>query len=335
MVFTYSQAYEKAMADAGQINPANSPRVQTLFTFFSANLLHYMPLIPYADHLRHFQACCGYRKLSLLDQQFFGPDFPVGVNGWDEQLTAQLRAHPGIICTMHAGSYRLLNFLLARDGVPHALLVSGKFKRDQEKDIARLYPRIGLDPSAVPVLDADKPTTPLTMMRLLDRGVSIVVYVDGDVGVPVKERDKLLRFPFLAQHIHVRRGVARIALRQQVPIYPIFNFRESDTAINVYAPGAIAPADRQAQQLFEEQALSLIYHTFASLLLHYPMQWENWFTLHENIDTDKRHIVPSFPGQSGQHVATPDYFGVFGQNNSYFVLGKRNYKVIPLRFAKK
>jgi len=330
MTTAYETAFEEVMAEIEDIDPASSPRIQSLFTFFSANVLHYMPVIPYRDHLQCFRACCGYQKLSLLDQRFFGPQFPVKITGWDSHWVDGLRSRPGIICTMHSGSYRLINFMLARDSVPHAILVSSKFKSTQEEALRQLYPRIGLDPTPVHVLDAGKATTPLTMMRLLDRGVNIVVYVDGDVGVPLKGTDKLQRIPFLAQHIHIRKGIARIAARQQAPIYPIFNFRKDAGTINVYPLDAIEPQGRHDQQLFEEQTLSLIYQTFASLLLHHPMQWENWFALHENIDINKRFIAPRFPDQPDYRPENPDYYGIFQHDEAFFLLGKQDYQVMPL-----
>src|SRR3546814_14815661 len=104
----YRRQYERLASQTDRLDPEASSTMQSLYTFFSANLLHYLPTIPEDQHLRYFRLCCRYQKLNLLDQQFFGPDFPLEIRGWDSDWAAGIRRQPGIICTMHSGSYRLL-----------------------------------------------------------------------------------------------------------------------------------------------------------------------------------------------------------------------------------
>lgn len=104
-----------------------------------------------------------------------------------------------------------------------------------------------------------------------------------------------------------------------IPIYPTYNFREDPDTISVFNGQPLHPQGH-AMEAFEAIAMSAIYGHFASLLMHYPMQWENWFRLHLNIDHSQR-IQPT--GEA-PHV------GLFESGGDFFLLEKRNYRVIPM-----
>lgn len=315
----YDKQYKQLAREMEQLDTDASAPLQSLFTFFSANLLHFLPTLSADDHPDFFRACCLYQKLSLLDQQYFGSDFPVHIRGWDREWVEQVRRTPGIICTMHSGSYRLINYLLAREGVLHALLTAAAFKREQERTLRQLYPGLGVDPDKVPIIDAERSSAPRAITRLIQQGYCVVVYVDGDTGSSIADPSKLVRVPFLGQHILVRRGIARMAHWADAPIYPIFNFRKDKDVISLFTGKTLLPHGHTAKT-FEEIAIPYIYGYFASLLMHYPMQWENWFRLHLNIDHSAR-IRPT---------DTSSQVGLFESGGDYFLLEKRDYRVIPM-----
>lgn len=319
MNIQYQNQYNQLAREMERLDPDANGLLQSLFTFFSANLLHFLPTLSVDDHQRLFKACCLYQKLNKLDQQFFGQDFPLQIRGWDAEWVGQVRRTPGIICTMHAGSYRLINYLLAIEGVPHALLTASAFKREQEQTLRQLYPRLGVHPEAVPIIDAERSSAPRNIVRLIKQGYSVVVYVDGDTGSTLADPSKLVQVPFLGQHILARRGVARMAHWANAPIYPIFNFREGKDVISLFRGKTLFPQGHSAKA-FEGIAIPYIYGHFASLLMHYPMQWENWFRLHLNID----HSARIRPADTSSAV------GLFESSGDYFLLEKRDYRVIPM-----
>ncbi|SEN21102.1 Lauroyl/myristoyl acyltransferase [bacterium A37T11] len=317
---TYHQQYVKICLESADLDIRSPEGRLNLFTFYSANLAHFLPFIPKKEHERLFRATIKNQRLCLLDQAYFGEGLPVDILGWDPAFKQTLKEHPGIICTMHSGSYRLINYLLAKEGIPFALVIADHVHEQQVPHFKDLFEKY-LPETRLRFINANDPMAALTMFRLLKQGVNLLVYMDGDVGAPLKDKKKLFRVPFLGQHVYARKGIPYLAYKAGTAVYPLFNFRQADGAIHFFHA---APLHKKSRSLEEYIAhvIERVYGQFGSLLLHFPEQWDNWFRLHQQMDTDRCYMQPM--------MEPTGRFGLFKGDGRYYLLDKHTYKTILL-----
>lgn len=306
---------------ANRINRLASTDIMNAFTFYSANLTHFLPCIPPAAHGKLFRQTYQHLWLSHMDQAYFGGDFPTAIQGWEKSLAEKLRERPGIVCTLHTGSYRLVSYLLARAGVPYVLLVSGRVLEEQGAEIRSVLERLSPD-SPIPLIEAEQPSAALAILRTLRNGTSLLAYFDGFEGAVLADPGKLARVSFLGQHLLVRKGIPYLAYRAGVPLYPVLNFRNEDGSIRVFH-GETLEHTGYTRDGFVNHALQHLFDFLGSLLIHYPEQWEGWLSLHE-------HIVP---GQCHRRADTrlKRLYGLLKLDDRRYLMDKRTYELIPLR----
>ncbi|WP_257667201.1 hypothetical protein [Parapedobacter tibetensis] len=304
------------------------------FSVFSANIANFLPMLNYEHHLALFRRAYANQQLSLLDERYFDREVPVAVHGWDAQVISRLRAQPGIICTFHAGSYRLISYLLARQRIPFALLMAHRAHAKQGADFQRrfddLRKRHGLS-DALPIIDAEQPTAVWKITRLLKQGYHLLVYVDGYTGLPVAGNGKLQNIPFLGQHLYVRKGAAFLAHKLRVPLHPVFCMRLENGDIRVMADPSLGFPEAPPQ-LAVEWAITHIFCRFSNHLLHSPGQWENWFFLHHQVDHGQllgNGLGAQAPVNDTQ-LPTPASHGLLSHNGKYFLLEKKGYKTFSI-----
>ena len=329
---TYRIKLAELKARLGNGAGIRSKQQLNAFAFFSANLTNFMPAIPYAEHGKLFRQATLNRQWNALDQQFFKREHPFQLNGWDEDLPVRLNEKPGIICTFHTGSYRLINYLLHRAAVPLAVLIGEQAQREQGAFIRQLvtdFRRVGR-PTPLDILSANDPKILFNIKTQLQMGKSVVTYMDGYQGAQALNRENTVRLDFLAQHQLVRKGIPYMAYRFNVPIYPVMCFRDSDEQLRFICLDAI---ERQEMplHLFIEFAIMKIYGAFAAYLQHYPAQWQNWSTLHLYAQHSDFHFPKSNHPVRTFAQPRPESHALLALGDEFFLLDKTSYRAFELK----
>src|SRR5690606_4233898 len=256
------------------------------FTFFSANLEHFLPLVPLAEHESLFKQSVAYHRMGALDLTFGAAGYIPPLVGWDVQWLDKLRTQPGIIASAHTGTHLLIAVLMAKASIPFVLLAAGhlinRLKRIW-KDIIRAFPG-----SSLPrVVDASSPWALRQLIEHAQAGTNVLVYWDGQQGaVGLDQPGKRVSVPFLGQHLLLRRGIAFVAHTAGAPIYPLVCFRQRDQSVACFHRSAV-PACNTTVDRFADYALQAISAHFASLLIHFPAQWYNWTQLQHQVSPDR------------------------------------------------
>src|SRR5690606_16375205 len=150
-----------------------------------------------------------------------------------------------------------LGYLMAKERVPFAVLLSAATCRQQGPHFRQLFRQLysssGL--RELPLIDAEQPGAIWELSHLLKKGYNLLVYLDGDTGMPADRKRKLLRIPFLAQHLYVRKGVTFLAGKLKRPLYPVCTFRRTDGSLQIVADDPIVTGDLPPQ-VFAPLALS-------------------------------------------------------------------------------
>lgn len=302
------------------------------FSFFSANLTNFMPLLAADRHIDTFQEAYLNQQLCLLDDQYFTSKVPMPIRGWREGTAEMLKAEPGVICTLHAGSYRILSYLLTVSRMPFAILMAGDTAKTQGPLFRSRYAewqRNNGGDGELPIIPADDPRAIWQIVRLLRSGHQLLFYLDGFSGLPADMASQLQRLPFLAQHLYIRKGAAVLAQKAGVPLYPINNIRQDDGSLLVVADDPVRPVDMPAQD-YAAFALPRVFSFFSNQIMHAPAQWENWFFMHFQVDAERlilpdplRVVLGDIAKEALPQVS--DY-GVYRHGNGYYLLEKKGYK---------
>lgn len=290
------------------------------FTLYSANITHFLPCIPPETHWKLFRQTYQHLWLSHLDQDYFGGEFPAAIYGWDTSWVHAIRKRPGIVCTLHTGSYRLANYLLARAGIRYALLISDRVMAEQGPEIREVLERLSPN-SPIPLIEAGSPSAALAILRSIEGGASILAYLDGFEGTALTDLTKLERITFLGQHLLVRRGIPYLAHRAGVPLYLVLNFRRDDGSIQAFHGQTLEPEGFSCDR-YISYALQYMFDFLGSLLIHYPEQWESWLSLHEHVSPEQCHHR-----QTGSRKRT---YGLLKLDGRRYLMDKRTYKLTQL-----
>ncbi|SEK53679.1 lysophospholipid acyltransferase family protein [Parapedobacter koreensis] len=328
----YPQAVEAITKDTMAFNPFAHERGGRLFAFFTTNLANFLPDIPYERHVPLLREWVCNQWLGRLEQEYFAGKLPIAVAGWDEALVARIRHQPGIVCTMHTGSYRLPSYLLGHARIPFALVVSRQVVRTQGDAFRSLHKSLRLPGKArMHIVEADSPGGVRAMAKLLKQGYQLLIYIDGDMGASPVEVGNLTPTPFLGRQLLVRRGVPFLSARLGVPIHPLLCFRRGQNeCLEVIAPSPIVAGEGPTED-YIASATAAIYGTLAEQLRHRPAQWENWPYLHRvtAAPDDARFAEPP-DVQTALSLLTPVHYAVFAAQGKYYLIRKIGYKTVAI-----
>ena len=311
----------------------SQPQMLNAYAFFSANLTHFMPRIPAAWHKEWFSKAILNRQWNALDESFFRAEHPFTIHGWNPAWPEQLKKRPGLICTFHTGSYRLINYLLFRAGAPLALLIGDYAFREQRHSFNQMQQRLQTTSKSTPfsVLDATDPKVVFQIKRMLGQGTSVLTYLDGYQGAQALTSDNAVCVPFLAQHQLLRKGLPYLAYKLNVPIYTVCCFRQADNSLRYIWLGPFEKRD-MALSDFIEYTLYKIYSGFASYVQHDPAQWQNWSSLHLYANRNDFFM----PGNILQQTIKEPHearHALLALSNDHFLLDKLTYQAYQIQKA--
>ena len=257
---------------------------RNLFTFFSANLHKLLPHIPLADHAAYFKQAAHYQRMAH-DRQH------------DRSVLKHLAAHqglpygmlnePGVVATFHLGAFKLLPLWLINSGIPLTLLVSADIATKEYDNYQAMAANAGAR-APLEVLPANEPMVMRKMVRAIERGNWVVVFLDGIEGVGRSRSGRTdLTVDFLAHRLHVKSGVAELAHLAKCPIYPLVLTYDgtANPMPNVLHLPALKPL-AQTRQVAVQQTMEALYGWLAGLVYRCPAQWERWFYIHHDLEHD-------------------------------------------------
>lgn len=249
-----------------------------LFVFFAANCRHFLGLDNLAEQRSLFARVRMNQQLSIWEDAHYSQLPKEATTGLDEQWWQQLRQEPGIICTFHTGSYRLINHLLLKQGIDFVLLVSKKVKQRDGASFEQRYQKDVADGKTLTVLNAEDPSVLFKLRRLLQQGKSILAYVDGNTG----SGSNGIAIPFFGKEVIVRKGLPMLAHWLDVPIYPLANIRKNKE-LTFYARPPIRPSKCIDKHEFALEAIRQLYGFLEYTINDYLDQWEGWLHLHHAV----------------------------------------------------
>lgn len=317
----YNKRYDMICEEAGRCDIAHTAELHNEFTFFSTNLEHFLPLVPVCLHEQLFRKSIAYHRMGALDLEFGAAGHLPEVKGWTEDWVARLRQRPGIVASAHTGAHLLIGVLLARAGIPFALLAASHLMERLNRTwraIAKAYPGTELPL----IVDASSPLVLRRLVSLATAGLTLLVYWDGRQGIGnLTEAAGGVAVPFLGQHLLLRRGVPFVAQAAGVPIYPLLCFRQQDRSVACF-PHAEITAEHMPPARFAGDALGTIAAHFASLLIHFPAQWYNWPHLQHQV-LPHRYVM-----ETGRMLSS--CYGILKGPRSYFLFERKTYRATEL-----
>ncbi len=176
------------------------------------------------------------------------------------------------------------------------------------------------------------------MARAAKQGRYLLAYVDGSTGAGNAKPANLISIPFGAKRIGVRKGVAVLAHRLGLPVYPVYSRRafpqmepEDSHHLRYDCPGALVPAVGEPVETFAARVLTALYRSLEEIALATPQDWSGWLHVHTAIQQSS--------SPPGNYVPAP--FIPFQKRGKAFALHQRTYCIyrvpwgIYMEFCKK
>jgi len=269
-----------------------------------ANLKKLLPEIP---ETRHEQICRDnyyFKILSSIHAEYVDILKDVKYDG-DLNFLKDINNKPRIFCTFHMGSYRLMNLVLAYHNINFALVISKKTLGEQKESYMQSYRdqknKYGTTGS-FEFIEAENPTSIISMIRMLKSGKSLLFYIDGNTGVGGvgKTDENMLSINFLNNPFFARKGISFLSHKCNVSIincFTIVNDKKSDVTSVFNTP--IVPDRTQDVSEYSLVTTQKIYDEFSEILRKYPEQWEGWMYVNRYLDIDS--FTDKEPGFAVHH----------------------------------
>lgn len=300
------------------------------YAFVSANLSNFLPGIKTSEHPSIYHQILFHQKLSILDEAF-----PRAMNDLKVKYAPGInidvfQTKPAIFCTMHMGSYRLINFFLKQQHIPFALVANKNIVETEREKFERHYNNFPVD-GAFPlsIIDAEHPASAITMFRALKQGKSLLIYIDGNTGSGnlSSDNDNLCCIDFLSQKIYARSGAAYLALKAQVPIIPVIAFKPSIFSNTLQFLKPIYPFLRKDEMKCSLlKTIQAVYKQMEEIIKMYPGQWEGWLYVHKSVKNIQPYKLPEKVAVQKDYIHfNADKYAMFKIDNRTFLLCKNSY----------
>jgi len=240
------------------------------------------------------------QRFDLLDQ-WVDIEYPPGED-------ASLFDESSVFCAFHLNSYRLFWYLLRRRiQRPLFYILADHVIRDQNPEAARRLGRLQ-DAESVRIVPAESPLVMRMACEALNKGDSVLAYVDGNTGVGGKRRfdSRLLSIPFLNGKIRVRQGLPHMAYLSRRPLRPVQMLPGPDDGLTLRVHEAILPGRGEDRAQFAQRAMRCLYGLLETQVQDKPWAWTEWSTLHIATIADEvsaPEATQQAPPASGQPVA--------------------------------
>ncbi|MEN5435275.1 hypothetical protein ABE545_16695 [Sphingobacterium faecium] len=317
----------ETMVDPSAMMPTND------YTFFSANMRHFLPVLHWKKHDQLFQEFKLQQGLNALDARYFDREYPLTVKYWDTFLSRILKQN-GVIATYHFGAYQLINHLLLKAKVKFALLVAGDVVDSWQDRYPHLMEQMkqGECEQRFVLLNANTYGSLRKTYELLKEGFQLVIYVDGLEGVS-KKHNNCIDVPFLGQRISVSTGAASLSFQLGCPIYPLIAFRE-ESHIELRTREPFFPKVNSCKQEYTNWCTTDLFGFLSTYLMHAPAQWSVWPQLQRLLHDEEEVILPFADKNLNLNALNADKFGFLLENHhagrKTFLMDKETYRLYSL-----
>lgn len=339
----YTQPAEADPGDKRTIDQTEANCVE----FASANLRHLLPAIPASQHDGIIKEILFNQACAVLDEDscFLLESTKISDSG---SMLLAAKESPVIFCTFHFGSYRLINQVLVSRGLSYILPVSSDIFATQKKryeDGLKVLQAFFKTDSQLIVVNAEEPTTALTLARKTRAGWSLLAYIDGNTGVQgAGRRDaKTVRVPLLGKPIYARKGIAFLSHFLKVPIVPVLCEITGQMQRTMTFHEEIDPSGfSKEREAYCQMATERLYAVLAGYLKRVPGQWEGWLDMQKYLDmdaiagsegTDEDSVETASPAEDiadSRLVFNRERFGFIVQEDGRALLDKDSYKLLSL-----
>lgn len=308
------------------------------YAFVSASLSNFLPGVQAKEHEAIYRHILLHQQISLLDEEnpaYAMKDLLVeNLGSYNFRTFTQC---PAIFCTMHNGSYRLINFFLKQHRIPFALVANKNVINDErsrfEINFNRLYVQDGFPLS---LIDAEESSSVIRMMRALKEGKSLLLYIDGNTGAgdwAGEDNQNLCYVSFLAQQLAARSGIAYMSVKTRVPVIPLIALKTSAHFNRLIFFPPIKPAAK-SNNIREEiqRIMQEVYHQMSGIIKDVPGQWEGWLYVHKfaKITPGAYTINDELPATTNQVAFNSAEFIIFKMDSKFFLLHKNSYRSYPI-----
>ena len=215
---------------------------------------------------------------------------------------------PFIFSSFHLGSYTIIPRLLLQK-FKLVIVVNKKTFLAKSNLYKSLYENLGEKPESLQIIDAEKDNSILSIIKRVKQGYSLMFYIDGNTGIGGFNRkdEKLVKINFLRHEILSRKGIAFLSYKLNIPIIPIYTYRE-DNRNYIHIDPVITKENIDAENIesFSKKCTQLIWSNFETILLKNIGQWEGWLYLYnffpkmivnnfiEDIDNDAQLYISNY-----------------------------------------
>jgi len=277
-----------------------------------------------------------YKSLTWIQERYFESIVNVKEQGYLNFKETPKESR--IYCTFHMGSYRMIIPALLKSNIDLAVVLAKDTLDEQHASIIRIHEKLKEEyhlTNTLDFIDAESSMGAIKMIRALNSGKSLLFYIDGNTGVNGKNitDEKLLPINFFQYIINVRKGIAYIAHKCNVPIILGLSHYLSDDIINIryYNPIEVNEQDHDVK-VFSERTIQTIYDQFSELLVKYPSQWEGWLYLHSILD-EKNFCISEQEqdlNKDQEYVYDKKRFSYFIFRERHCILDKQTFQVYPV-----
>lgn len=181
----------------------------------------------------------------------------------------------GLFVTIHLGLYQLVAECLCSKGISFCVPVTHYVYKSKKEEYIRRSKNI-TSGNVIELVDIESASGLIKMIEFIRRGFSILMYIDGNSGVGGMKRtdEKLLEMDFFRKKIMVRKGIAYLSHRFDLPIIPlacIFDVKKLDATIYIYPE-----LDLDANEVNEKNITESVWNLFKQLIYDNAEQWEGW-----------------------------------------------------------
>lgn len=248
---------------------------------------------------------------------------------------SDLVSDPGIICTFHTGSYRLIGQYLAYMNVPYTLLVSGDVSERENRITSFLREQRDMDDGRVEVIDLKAGNMLFSLAGVLKRNRNLLVYIDGNMGTG-SEMHNMVSIPFLDMAMRVRTGIANLGYLYKKKLYPVIADRIDigKSVLKFLAPIRFEGGSGNRKS-FALQATRSLYRILEEQVRKDPSQWEGWLSIYDyaDFDTCGSSIGPGqidSPYNGDLFCFNDKEYALFSPVTGPYLLEKKGYNIYEL-----
>lgn len=287
-------ALEKSSVDESDV------ATSWLYALFAANLYRFRPQIHARDYPQIYRSLITSKYRAADDQMATVLPVKEDVLTKLQTYIQEIKDTPGIVATFHTGSYRLLSRVMYTQGLNVAVLMSREILAEQGDYLFAQHQQMN-DVGALQLIDADAGNSLLKILVAIRDGYHIVVYMDGNHGArTAKEEVDTEEVPFFEGDLRVRKGLAVLSYKRQIPLYPILSALDEADEIRYQGYPAILPTSGELLEDYTSRVFRRLYAHLQEVIAPQPAMWEGWLYVHTMpVNQSKRSKQSYWPCRVG------------------------------------